>query len=101
MTVADRERFPAWMLDSDRTPPARPPSIETLMSWASECDSDARRCEGVELKAAELASEFRALASTFRSWEDAPPSEVPDITLRNGAYARLLDLRERMRGLAT
>jgi hypothetical protein len=88
-------RTPAWMLDSDRTPPARPPSVATLLLWADDAMADARRCDALELKAAELAAEFRALADAFRAWEHSPP----DVTLRNGAYARLIDLREQMKGL--
>lgn len=81
--------------DDDRTPPVRPPSAATALAWSEDCDADAERLHRIEVDARELAREFRALAETFRAWELA----TPDPELRTRAYARLLDMRERMRSI--
>lgn len=81
--------------DSDRTPQARSPSGAMLILWGDDAAADARRCDDIELRAAELAAEFRSLADAFRAWEHSPP----DVHMRNGAYAKLLDLRARLKEL--
>lgn len=83
--------------EEDKTPPVRPPSAATALMWSQDCEADARRLNEIEIAARELAREFRALAETFRAWELA----TPDPELRTRAYARLLDMRERMRAITS
>lgn len=86
-----------WMDDDERTPPTRPPSVDTARLWADDCEGDAKRLDRIEIQAREIARQMRALAEMFRAWE----LSTPDPELRSRAYARLFDLRQRMKDLCT
>jgi hypothetical protein len=81
--------------DPDKTPPVRAPSGALALLYSEECDADAARCDRIEIQAREIAREMRALAEMFRAWEHGAPGG----DLKGRAYARLFDLRQRMKEL--
>lgn len=81
--------------DPDKTPPVRAPSGALAILYSEECEADARRADAKETEARSVAREMRALADMFKAWEHGRPGE----DLRSAAYARLFDLRQRLKEL--